>query len=43
MRLHVDPSIIGGVVVRVGDKLIDGSVTTQLQRLRQRLDVPGVR
>lgn len=43
MRLHVDPSIIGGVVVRIGDKLIDGSVTAQLQRLRQRMDVPGVR
>lgn len=34
---RVDPSIIGGLVARVGDKLIDGSVVTQLQQLRQRL------
>ncbi len=37
LRTKVDPSIIGGLVARVGDKLIDGSVVTQLQQLRQRL------
>ena len=37
MRTRVDPSIIGGVVARVGDYLIDGSVTGQLRRLRARL------
>lgn len=35
LRTHVDPSIIGGVVARIGDRLIDGSVTTSLQQLRQ--------
>jgi F-type H+-transporting ATPase subunit delta len=37
LRLHTDPSIIGGVVARVGDQLIDGSVVNQLRRLRARL------
>lgn len=33
----VDPSLIGGVVVRVGDRLIDGSVRTRLKQLRREL------
>lgn len=37
LRPHVDPDIIGGIVVRIGDSLIDGSVTSQLRRLRERL------
>jgi F-type H+-transporting ATPase subunit delta len=32
-----DPSIIGGVVARVGDRLIDGSTRTRLQRLKNEL------
>jgi len=31
----VDPSIIGGMVVRVGDKVFDGSVSNRLSRLRE--------
>ena len=34
---QVDPSILGGMTVRVGDHLIDGSITTQLQMLREQL------
>lgn len=37
LRPHVDPEIIGGIIVRIGDSLIDGSVTSQLRRLRERL------
>lgn len=33
----VDPSIIGGVIVRMGDKIIDGSVKTRLTTLKDRL------
>jgi len=38
LRAVVDPSIIGGVVARIGDQLIDGSVSNQLRRLRNRLE-----
>ncbi len=34
---RVDPSIIGGVVARVGSVVFDGSVARQLERLRQKL------
>jgi F-type H+-transporting ATPase subunit b len=34
---HVDPSILGGLVIHVGDKVLDGSVAGQLEELRQSL------
>lgn len=34
---RVDPTILGGIVVRIGDLLIDGSVRGRLERLRVRL------
>jgi len=37
LETHVDPSLIGGIVVRIGDTIIDGSVRGQLLRLRQYL------
>lgn len=37
LHQHEDPSIIGGLVVRVGDKLIDGSVKAQLELMKRRL------
>jgi F-type H+-transporting ATPase subunit delta len=37
LRLEVDPGLLGGVVVRVGDRLIDGSVRGRLERLRSQL------
>lgn len=36
LKQVVDPSIIGGVVLRVGDKLIDGSVRRQLEVMKSR-------
>jgi F-type H+-transporting ATPase subunit delta len=37
LGMRVDPSIIGGVVARVGDTIYDGSVTTQLRKMKKRL------
>jgi F-type H+-transporting ATPase subunit delta len=37
LRLRVDPTIIGGLVARIGDQLIDGSVQTQLRSMRAAL------
>jgi F-type H+-transporting ATPase subunit delta len=36
-HIAVDPRILGGVVVRVGDTVMDGSVRRRLARLRDRL------
>ena len=35
ISFRVDPSILGGLIVQVGDRVIDGSVSGQLQELRQ--------
>jgi len=32
-----DPSLIGGVVTKIGDLVLDGSVKTQLMNLRETL------
>lgn len=37
VTFKVDPSILGGLVVRVGDKVLDGSVSGQLEAMRQSL------
>ena len=37
LRAREDEDLMGGVVVRVGDQLIDGSVRSRLEQLRQRL------
>jgi F-type H+-transporting ATPase subunit delta len=37
MEFEEDPAIIGGVVARVGDLVLDGSVRTQLDSLRESL------
>lgn len=37
LDVQVDPSLLGGLVVRVGDRLIDGSVRSRLERLRNQL------
>jgi F-type H+-transporting ATPase subunit b len=35
VTFHVDPALLGGLVIRVGDKVVDGSVAGQLDNLRQ--------
>ena len=37
MNEMVDESLIGGIVVRIGDQLYDASVRSRLERLRARL------
>ena len=37
INFRVDPSILGGLVIRIGDKVLDGSVAGQLDGLRQSL------
>lgn len=37
VTFRVDPSILGGLIIRVGDKIIDNSVAGQLEELRKNL------
>ena len=43
VRLHtlVRPEILGGIVARVGDRVIDGSVRTKLREMRRELADPA--
>jgi F-type H+-transporting ATPase subunit delta len=41
LREKVDPDLLGGVTVRVGDTLIDGSVRRRLELLRRRIAEGG--
>ncbi len=37
VRFVSDPAIVGGAAIQIGDQLVDGTVRTQLARLRQEL------
>lgn len=41
MRVTVDPALLGGVVARVGSTVYDGSVRTQLKKMRDQLVAQG--
>ncbi len=38
---YTDGSMLGGVKIRIGDRLIDGSLATQLRRMREQLNTSG--
>lgn len=38
---QADPAMIGGIKLRIGDRLIDGSVATRLRRMRQSMLTQG--
>jgi F-type H+-transporting ATPase subunit delta len=45
LKTHINKAIIGGVVVKIGDKLIDGSIARQLETLKNALlhnEVTGI-
>lgn len=37
LHARVDPGILGGVIARVGDRLLEGSIRGRLERLREQL------
>ena len=41
LQQHLDESLIGGLKLRVGDRLIDASVATHLRRLKEKLVAVG--
>jgi F-type H+-transporting ATPase subunit delta len=36
---HIDPSLVGGVVVRIGDTVYDGSIKNRLSDIRHQMMV----
>ena len=41
MKVSVDPALLGGVVARVGSTVYDGSIRTQLKKMRDQLVAQG--
>ena len=37
MNYNVDPSLIGGMIIRIGDRVVDSSIKTQLYELKKEL------
>jgi F-type H+-transporting ATPase subunit delta len=35
LQIDLDPELLGGLVIRVGDEVIDGSVAARLDKARQ--------
>jgi F-type H+-transporting ATPase subunit delta len=36
-QFRVDPAIVGGIIVRLGDRVLDGSIRRRIQTLRTRM------
>lgn len=43
IEASVDPSIIGGLTLRIGDKLLDGSVKARLETMKEELQTASMR
>jgi F-type H+-transporting ATPase subunit delta len=43
LKVLVDPSVIGGVVARVGDEVFDGTIRRRLELARERLGIKHIR
>ncbi len=41
VEVELDPDLLGGAVIRIGDQLIDGSTRGRLRRLREQLANPS--
>jgi len=41
VNVKVDPSIIGGLVVKLGSRMVDGSLRTKLNSIRTRMKEVG--
>jgi F-type H+-transporting ATPase subunit delta len=41
MDVKVDPSIIGGLIVKLGSRMVDGSLRTKLNSIRTRMKEVG--
>ncbi|MCH7552423.1 MAG: F0F1 ATP synthase subunit delta [Chloroflexi bacterium] len=37
LQVRVDPSVVGGLVIRIGDRVLDGSIESRLRGLRRNL------
>jgi F-type H+-transporting ATPase subunit delta len=41
LHQYVDPTLIGGIKLRIGDKLIDASVASQLRKMKEKIVAAG--
>ena len=41
LHTYTEPSMLGGVKLRIGDRLVDDSLVSQLSRMRDRLNTDG--
>lgn len=42
IELKINEAILGGLIVRIGDRIIDGSIITKLQKLENHLKTVGI-
>lgn len=42
MNYHVDPALIGGITIRIGDRVLDSSIRSELNELKRTLQAVSV-